>query len=239
MTAPEPVRSVLAIYAHPDDAEASCGGTLARFVQAGVDVRIVVCARGDKGTTDPNVNPDALTTHRRNEALNAAATLGAHSTQFLDYPDGTIDARDPAFVAELVKIIRLATPDIVCCPDPTAVFFGDSYVNHRDHREVGWAVIDAVAPAASNPHYFPEHAAAGIGPHAVRELYLSGTLEPNEYVDIADTLDTKIDAMFAHASQLGHVDDDFRAFLEQRAAETGRPAGLRAAEAFRRVRVTG
>ncbi|MFZ4515391.1 MAG: PIG-L deacetylase family protein [Acidimicrobiia bacterium] len=238
MSARQTVSSVLAIYAHPDDAEASVGGTLAQFAEVGAVTRVVVCARGDKGSSDPTIDTAVLTAERRAEALAAAAVLGVHATQFLDIPDGAIDARDPTFVRELVRVIRMTKPDIVCCPDPTAVFFGDSYINHRDHREVGWAVIDAVAPAAANPHYFPELLTDGLDAHTVREVYLSGTLEPNEYVDITSTLERKIDAMFEHRSQLGEVDADFRAFLVQRAAETGRAAGLGAAEAFRRVRVS-
>jgi LmbE family N-acetylglucosaminyl deacetylase len=73
----------------------------------------------------------------------------------------------------------------------------------------------------------------------VRALYLSGTLEPNEFVDIEAVLERKIDAMFCHRTQLGEVNDEFRAFLRTRAAEAGRGAGLRAAEAFRRVTLAG
>ena len=51
-------------------------------------------------------------------------------------------------------------PDALVAPDPTAIFFGDSYVNHRDHRQLGWAVLDTLVPAAS-PLYVPE---AGAGP---------------------------------------------------------------------------
>ena len=66
--------------------------------------------------------------------------------------------------------IRSVRPDVVCCPDPTAVFFGDAYVNHRDHRVTGWATLDAVAPAAGNPHYFPELTAEGLEVHQVQRV---------------------------------------------------------------------
>jgi len=123
----------------------------------------------------------------------------------------------------------------VLCPDPTAVFFGDSYFNHRDHRITGWAVLDAVAPAAGNPHYFAEQLAEGLEVHHVRMAYLSGTLEPNCWIDISATLERKIDALFRHESQLTETGEWFREFLRQSAEEAGRAAGVRYAEGFRRL----
>ena len=49
---------VLAVYAHPDDADVGCGGTLARWAKAGSAVHLVVCTDGGKGTTDPDVVPE-------------------------------------------------------------------------------------------------------------------------------------------------------------------------------------
>jgi LmbE family N-acetylglucosaminyl deacetylase len=121
------------------------------------------------------------------------------------------------------------------CPDPTAVFFGDGYFNHHDHRVTGWATLDAVAPAAGNPHYFPEHIREGLDIHQIRAVYLSGTLEPNTWVDIAETLERKIDGLFCHASRLVEAGDWFRQFLRDRAEQAGADAGMRYAEAFRRI----
>jgi LmbE family N-acetylglucosaminyl deacetylase len=123
----------------------------------------------------------------------------------------------------------------VVCPDPTAVFFGDRYFNHSDHRVTGWATLDAVAPGAGNPHYFPEQLAAGLTVHQVSAVYLSGTLEPNCWVDIGDDIETKIDALFCHESQLTETGEWFREFLRERAEDGGRAAGVRYAEGFRRL----
>src|SRR3954465_9470609 len=54
----------LAIYAHPDDAEVSCGGTMARWSAAGAEVHVIVCTRGDKGSSDPAVDPAELADRR-------------------------------------------------------------------------------------------------------------------------------------------------------------------------------
>jgi LmbE family N-acetylglucosaminyl deacetylase len=103
----------------------------------------------------------------------------------------------------------------------------------------GWATLDAVAPGAGNPHYFPEQLAAGLTVHSVSSVYLSGTLEPNCWVDIGDDIETKIDALFCHESQLTETGEWFREFLRERAEEGGRSAGVRYAEGFRRLSFGG
>lgn len=234
-TAPSAVpASALAVYAHPDDPEISCGGTLAAWADAGCRVEVLVMTRGEKGTNDPAADLDALAALRREETAAAAAVLGVSATHHLDFGDGDL-VDDLALRGAIVRHVRRAAPEVVLCPDPTAVFFGGSYFNHRDHRVTGWATLDAVAPAASNPHYFPEHLAEGIAVHQVRAVYLSGTQEPDTWVDIDATLDRKIDALFCHASQLTETGEWFRAFLRSAAEEAGRSAGLRSAEAFRRI----
>jgi LmbE family N-acetylglucosaminyl deacetylase len=221
---------VLAIYAHPDDPEVSCGGTLARWASAGSEVHVCICCDGDKGSLDPGCRPEDLVRRRRDEAEAAGRELGVKARHWLGYPDGEID-NTPELRERLVAIVRLLRPDVVVIPDPTAVYFGASYVNHRDHRVVGWAALDAVAPAAANPHYFPLAGAA----HQVATVYLSGTLEPDFWVDITDTIDSKAASLACHSSQLGEGGEWLRNVVRQRAEEAGRQAGVRYAEAFRAV----
>jgi LmbE family N-acetylglucosaminyl deacetylase len=227
---------VLAIYAHPDDPEISAGGTLARWADGGAEVHVVITTRGDKGTNDPDADLEALARLRVEETAAAARVLGVAEHHHLDHPDGDM-TDDRELRLELVRLIRSVRPDVVCCPDPTAVFFGDAYVNHRDHRITGWATLDAVAPAAGNPHYFPELTAEGLQTHQVNALFLSGTLEPNVWVDVGATLERKIEALFCHASQLVETGDWFRDYLRESAIDAGRAAGVPLAEAFRRIAV--
>lgn len=229
-------KRVLAVYAHPDDPEISAGGTLARWADGGAEVHIVVTTRGDKGTNDPNADLDALVRTRVEETAAAARVLGITAHHHLDHADGELDD-DGQLRLELVRLIRSVRPDIVCCPDPTAVFFGDAYINHRDHRMTGWATLDAVSPAAGNPHYFPELVAEGLTTHQVGALFLSGTFEPNAWVDVGATLERKIEALFCHASQLVETGDWFRDYLRESAIDAGRAAGVPFAEAFRRIAV--
>ena len=224
--------SALAVYAHPDDPEVSCGGTLARWAAAGADVHVVVCAAGDKGAADPGIDPAELAQRRAGEVADATKALRLAGHRLLGLPDGEVD-NTLELRRTLVAIIRELKPDIVVCPDPTAVFFGQRYFNHRDHREVGWATLDAVAPAAANPHYFPDAGPA----HQVGAVYLSGTLEPDVVVDITDTIDAKAEALLHHESQLGEAGEWMRHVVRQRAEEAGRAGGVAFGEGFRRLQL--
>lgn len=237
-TDPETPASALAVYAHPDDPEISAGGTLARWADAGAEVWVLITTMGDKGTQDPGADLDELAALRVEETAKAAARLGLADHFHLGYPDGEL--RDDHALREVItRYVRKLRPQVVLCPDPTAVFFGDRYYNHHDHRLTGWAALDAVAPAAGNPHYFPQHLGEGLPVHQIQSVYLSGTLEPNCWIDISETLERKIDALFCHASQLTDTGEWFRQFLRDRAEEAGRAAGVAYAEGFRRLTFGG
>jgi len=231
-------KSALAVYGHPDDPEISAGGTLARWAKAGAQVWEIICTRGEKGSQDPAQDPGVLASTRVEETARAAGVLGLAGHFHLDYGDGEL-VDGPELRGQLVEFVRRLRPEVVVCPDPTAVFFGDRYYNHSDHRVTGFAVLDAIAPAAGNPHYFREQLSAGLSVHKVSAVYLSGTLEPNCWVDISDTIETKIDALFCHESQLTETGEWFRQFLRDRAEEAGREAGVSYAEGFRRLSFAG
>jgi len=225
---------VLAVYAHPDDPDVSCGGTLARWARAGAEVHVLICTDGDKGTTDPAVDPAALARRRAVEAAEAAAVLGVSAQHFLGYPDGEL-VDDSALRGALVRRVRALRPRVVLGPDPTAVFFGEDYFNHRDHRIVGFALLDALSPAASLPHYFPDAGEA----HQPETALLSGTLEPTVWVDVSDTIEDKATAVSCHRSQFADDGGWVRRAVRDRAREDGRRAGVTYAEGFRRLRLGG
>lgn len=222
--------SALAIYAHPDDPDVSCGATLAKWAAAGCEVHVCICADGDKGSMDPGDSPTELVRRRRDEVGAAGAVLGVARHHWLGFADGDLDD-ERALRQRLVGLIRAVRPATVVCADPTAVYFGAHYVNHRDHRTTGWATLDAVAPAAANPHYFPDEGA----PHRVGMLLLSGTLAPDCWVDVGDTVDAKAAAVACHHSQVGVGEEWLRTVVLQRAEEAGREAGVSYAEAYRRL----
>ena len=217
----------LAIFAHPDDPEVACAGSLAAWVAAGCEAHLVIANAGDKGS---GTDPKKLARVRRAEAQEAANVLGLTSLEALSYPDGELE-NTTELRSKLIALIRSIRPDVVIAPDPTAVFFGDSYVNHHDHRALGWAVLDIIGSMAGGALYAPE---AGP-PHQVSTLLLAGTLEPDAWVDIGASLDKKLAALRCHVSQLDGGDDVVADLVEARAADAGRAAGVRYAEGFRRL----
>ncbi|MGO8873305.1 MAG: PIG-L deacetylase family protein [Acidimicrobiales bacterium] len=222
----------LAIYAHPDDPDVSCGGTLAAWAAAGCEVRVLLCTDGGKGSPDPLADPGALAAQRVAEATEAGSVLGVAGQDWLNYPDGEL-TDEPAFREALVAAVRRFRPEVVLCPDPTAVFFGQEYFNHRDHRITGMAALDAVSPAAALPHYFP---AAGPA-HQVSSVLLSGTLEPDVWVDISATVGVKGEAVGCHRSQFPDGADWASTAVRLNAEDAGRRAGVPFAEGFRRLRL--
>jgi LmbE family N-acetylglucosaminyl deacetylase len=225
-------RCAMAIYAHPDDADVSCGGTLASWARAGTEVHVVVCTDGDKGTTDPQVDSEELAGLRADEADRAGEALGVADRHQLGYSDGELP-QDDRLRRDLVALVRGIRPEVVLCPDPTAVFFGETYFNHRDHRMVGLDALDALSPAAALPHYFPEAGAV----HQVDTVLLSGTLEPTVWVDITSTIEDKVTAVSCHRSQFAEGGQWARDAVRLRAKEDGMRAGVAYAEGFRRLRL--
>jgi LmbE family N-acetylglucosaminyl deacetylase len=227
-------RVALAVYAHPDDADVACGGTLARWARAGTAVHLVVCTDGGKGTFDPKVESKKLVVTRAAELEESSAVIGLASVANLGYPDGElVDADEFRFA--LVEWVRRLRPDVVCSHDPTAVFFGQEYFNHRDHRIVGTVLLDAVAPAAALPLYFPQAGPA----HQVTTVLLSGTLEPDEWVDVSETIECKAAAVECHRTQFAEPGGWAGEAVRRRAQEEGRRAGVSFAEGFRRLTLGG
>lgn len=214
---------VMVIMAHPDDAEFTCGGTVARFAESGYRVQYVLATSGDKGSSDRNAGPDELAARRQAEQREAARTLGVEEVTFLGHKDGEVEVSLP-FRRELVLVIRQGRPDVVLTFDPW-----QRYQIHPDHRAVGETALDAVA-AARDHMYYPEQLTEGLTEHRVHNVYFFGSDQPNYYVDIARTLEKKIAALTCHHSQIGdrNMDD----FVRARAAVVGQEIGLAAAEAF-------
>jgi len=191
---------VLAVGAHPDDAEYYAGGTLARFADAGANVTLLVCTgggRGGRGLDDP-------VAVRSSEQAVAAGIVPFHARLNLGRVDGEL-ANDDALRERLVFALRRVRPDVVFAHDPRAVFapVRDRFrLQHSDHRAAGQGLLDSVYPRAPSPNFFPEHfAEPGVEPWYPREVWLMDTAEPNACVDVAKTFERKLDALRAHASQ--------------------------------------
>ena len=214
---------VMAIFAHPDDAEFICSGTIARFVQSGYRAQYVLATSGDKGSDDRNATPQQLAATREAEQLAAARVLGVEEVTFLRHADGEVEVSIP-FRRELALVIRRGRPDVVLTFDPW-----QRYQIHPDHRAVGQTTLDAVA-AARDHMYYPEQLTEGLTEHRAHNVYFFATDYPNYYVDISSTIDTKIEALRAHTSQIRT--EGLAERIRQRARLVGQEIGVEYAEAF-------
>ena len=233
-------RSAMAIYAHPDDIEFTVAGTVAKWARAGCKVIFVLITSGNAGTHDRKFTRKSLARMREREERESARILGAARVVFLHHDDCEL-VPALALRKELVRRIRRNRPEVVLCNDPQALFFGDRYINHPDHLAAGKAALEAVFPCAEMELLWP-----GTGlPHKVHAVYVSSTVTPDTWIDVTDTIETKIAALSAHRSQLG--DRDISPFILERARDEARRApktdGKRAtrrpryAEAFRVMRL--
>ena len=102
-------KRALCIFAHPDDLEFTCGGTVAKLCAEGWDVHIVVTTSGNKGTKDPTVTSQQLAGEREEEARRAAAIFGAREPVFFGFPDGGI-VNDDELRALVTRQVRPHRP---------------------------------------------------------------------------------------------------------------------------------
>lgn len=229
MTKTTEPRRALVVMAHPDDIEFTCGGTVASLADDGWQVAFCLVTSGDKGSKDPNLPPADLAALREAEQQAAAAELGVQRCIFLRWPDGFVED-GPELRAALVRVVRETRPELLITWDGYRGF------NHRDHRTVGLAALDAAFPLARNPNTYAEQLTDGLEPHRVNTVLLAGAREPNYWVDVSDQLDRRIDALFRHATQVQALNREEMAKRmaerQQRAAAEGRVPW---AEAFRRL----
>jgi LmbE family N-acetylglucosaminyl deacetylase len=226
----ESFERVMVVVAHPDDAEFSSAGTIARFTEAGYEVVIVQVTSGDKGTARRDISSADLASLREGEEKEAASRLGVKTVEFLRCGDGEL-VPDLSLREKIVRQIRKHRPDIVISHDPFR-----PYALHPDHRAVGTATVDSVYPTARDPLYFPEHLEAGLEPHKVAELWLYGSESPDKFVDVSQTLHRKVHALKAHESQVGTA-ETLEERMRDRAREVGKAGGLELAEAFKVIRM--
>jgi LmbE family N-acetylglucosaminyl deacetylase len=227
--------AVLAVFAHPDDAEISAGGTLAKWADLGRDVHLLVLTNGDRGSEDPDCDREELAVARAEEQGRAAKVLQLKDYKILDIHDGELQ-NTPEVRREIVRTIRQVKPQVVLTADPTTWFIGNRFMNHHDHRTAGATVMDAIFPGAGNPTYFPEQLAEGLQPWKVPVIRFAWTTEPNIFEDITGYLETKLAALREHRSQIkkGQL-QFFEQWMPLDADEAGRLVGVQHAEQFRQL----
>jgi LmbE family N-acetylglucosaminyl deacetylase len=225
------IKRGMVVFAHPDDAEFGTAGTVARWSREGKEVFYVVVTDGSKGSSDPEMTAEKLVATRRSEQCEAARVLGVTDVSFLDFPDGmlqpTLEVR-----RAITACIRRYKPDVVIAQNPVRDLTMGLFVQHPDHLAAGEATLAAVYPCARDRMTFPELLEQGLEPYVVREVWVAGTSVPDYYVDISETMEDKVKALQAHASQLG---PDVDQFVLERARRLGEQQGMAYAEAYKRI----
>lgn len=214
-------KRALVIAAHPDDPEFGAGGTVALWVSKGWEFHFLIVTDGSKGSRDPGQNQEQLVALRQEEQKKAAAVLGAKGVSFLGATDGEVEATR-AMLGQVVAAVRRLKPQAVFTHCPEHLEYrrpgGEARIAHRDHRTTGQLALDAVYPAARDPHNFPEQ---GLEVHKVAEVYLWGARNADFQVDVTDHFDQKLDALREHKSQFP-VHPSWGEQIKQRWAEDGR-----------------
>jgi LmbE family N-acetylglucosaminyl deacetylase len=222
--------SVLVVAAHPDDEILGCGGTMARLTREGHEVRIAILAEGmsSRYAHREDADPQQLQ-HLHARAQQAADKVGAKEVVLCKLPDNRLDTVPLLEVVKQVEeLVARFRPEVIYTHHP-----GDLNV---DHGVVHRAVLTATRPVAGQ---------------CVKEIYafevpsstewafqrLEPLFRPSVFVDITETLETKIEALTCY-------DTETRKFPHPRSAEAlraiatrwGSVAGLQAVEAFELIR---
>jgi len=231
------VDRALVIVAHPDDIDFGAAGTIAGWTAAGMEVAYCVATYGDAGGFDDTPR-EQMPVLREAEQRAAAKVLGVDDVTFLGYPDGavtvTLDLR-----RDISRQIRRVRPQRVLLPSPERNWQRIP-ASHPDHLAVGEAAMCAVYPDARNPFAHPELLAdEGLDAWTVLEVWVMGAPQPDHYVDITDTFESKLAALQAHVTQTAHF-DDLDGFLRRMSSANAVAGGLpegRLAEVFRVVTI--
>jgi len=213
-------RTVLAVFAHPDDESLACGGTLARLADAGARVVLICGSRGESGSvSDPSlVASEDLGAVRTRELTDAARVLGITDLIVLAHPDGDLRWDDvPEFHQEIVNTIASYKPDAVI------TFAEDGLYWHLDHIGVHERTSTAVRSFGTDaPPLYYVTMPKGIMRAVVEAAHAKGGALPNSTfwgiepdafgdhavpatfaIDVREWIPRKLEALRCHRTQMG------------------------------------
>ena len=215
------VQRVLCVLAHPDDVDFGSAGTVATWVDAGLEVAYLLVTRGDAGGFDDTPR-EQMPLLRETEQRAAAAAVGVKQVEFLEgYHDGVLEPTI-ALRRDITAVIRRFRPDRVLTSSPLRRWDRLAGPSHPDHLAAGEAATCAIYPDSRNPFTFTD---IGLDPWTVREVWYSGGPDPDHYVDITDVFPRKLAALRAHVSQTSHL-EGFEEVLRERHGMFARAGGL-------------
>jgi len=216
---------VLIIAAHPDDEVLGCGGTIARHVREGDEVRIVIVAEGVTSRNIPSASAKNQLAKLRDCARHAASIMGAMPPIFLGLPDNKLDS---IALLEVIKPIEAEVREFA----PRLIYTHHGGDLNIDHRVIHAAVVTACRPS-------PENAVdmllcfeiASSTDWQVGDTHLR--FSPNWSVDISSTLATKLTALQAYEPEMRPWPHARSVIAQEHLARwRGASVGVEAAEAF-------
>src|SRR5262245_21296499 len=226
--------SALVLFAHPDDAEFLCGRPLAPGGRAGCQVHYLIVTHASAVSKPPGVTREQMRPIREREQRAAADVLGVESVTFLGEVDGMLEVNLDTR-RKVCREVRRLRPEVLVSTDPSRLWSGRGYVNHWDHKQAGLLALTATMPDAPSRPMFPELEDEGIEPFEVPNLWLVSD-QPDTYVDITDTFDTKLAALAEHVSQgTGDAEPWVRKWAEELGSTSDQ--GFALAEGFKGLRL--
>ncbi|MEJ2719754.1 MAG: PIG-L family deacetylase [bacterium] len=211
-------KTILGVFAHPDDESMGPGATFAKYAAAGHRVAFITATDGGAGRLyheRPKDNTE-LRAFRRQETERAARTLGIEFLGFMGWEDGRLDRVSVLDIElEIVKTIRRFRPDVL------VTFHGSGISHHADHRVIALALAGAFYGSGREGWYGahdvglpPPHQPSKLYHYTVmesviaavdwpREIYASPDDEVTTVIDTRDTADIKWAAIRDHETQLG------------------------------------
>jgi LmbE family N-acetylglucosaminyl deacetylase len=163
-------KTILGVFAHPDDESMGPGGTLAKYAAAGHRVAFLTVTDGGAGRyyKDRPDDTTLLRATRREETRRAAEILGIELLGFLGWEDRGLTSRSILDLEkEIVRIIRKEKPDVVM------TFHGSGISYHPDHRVISLALMGAFL-GAGNGDWYQEEELREHAPHAPSRFYAYG-----------------------------------------------------------------
>lgn len=220
---------LLALAAHPDDAELGCGGTLIRHIQAGLKTGVVDLTRGELGTR-------GTPQQRAEEAAASARVMGLAVRANLGLPDGFFQNSE-AHQLKVVAAIRTYRPDIVLA---NAVY--DRHPDHGKGADIAYTSCFLAGLAKVVTHDAEGKPQEPWRPKALYHYIQSQLIQPDFVVDISDTWEKKMESIRAYKSQFFDPSSkepvtyistpEFLRMLESRAIEMGHAIGVKYGEGF-------
>lgn len=208
---------ILAIGAHLDDIEIACGGTLAKAVESGHEVKVLIMSKSGYTNKEGQIQrSDELAVE---EGMNALHTLGLQDIEILNFA-----TKDIPFRSDVVNAIDLCVSDY----NPDIIFTHHPFDTHQAHEGVSKASI--AAARRKNTVFFYEP----ITPSG--RSYVA--FKPTLYVDIESTLDKKIESLKCHTSEYNKFGaEDWIEGVRCRCGFRGYEIGRKFAEAFEILRL--